>query len=103
MKSKILGYHVHIYYHQRPSMEDFKCSFPNKKISFNDSAVGPHPSGQCLVEITLAEYGSIIEWLIRHYNRFSILIHPETDNSHDDHTSSALWLGDPIRLDLSKL
>lgn len=49
-----------------------------------------------------AELSSIVPWLTLNKTNHSILIHPDTGNDLLDHTEYAMWLGNPIKLDISK-
>ncbi len=40
-------------------------------------------------------------WLEENRSQLSVLVHPLTEDEYLDHTSSAVWLGLPLELELS--
>src|SRR5437899_7445788 len=50
------------------------------------------------------QFQPVIEWLMLHRDGLDVLIHPLTDNSVDDHSIYAMWLGSqvPLKLDVSR-
>jgi DOPA 4,5-dioxygenase len=49
------------------------------------------------------DLGVVAYWLMRHHGPHSILIHPNTGDDLADHTRHALWLGEPLDLNLDNL
>jgi DOPA 4,5-dioxygenase len=66
-----------------------------------DHAVGPHPIPQYEVHF----YGNALPTVLERIkaNRLRALVHRLTDDDLADHTSQALWIGEPLALDLSVL
>ena len=52
---------------------------------------------------TAAEFQNVVPWLMLNRQGLDILIHPLTDDSVDDHSRYALWLGTPVSLKLETL
>jgi len=44
-----------------------------------------------------------VPWLMLNREGLDVLVHPETDDAYDDHTSHAMWLGQPLDLRLEVL
>lgn len=66
-----------------------------------DRPVGPHPIPQYEVHF----YGDVLQTILDRIksNRLRALVHRLTDDDLADHTSRALWIGEPLPLDLSVL
>ena len=104
------GYHAHIYYdpaRTRPTAERL-CAVLGQQCQvqfggFRDEPVGPHPVANVQVIFTPEQFQPVVEWLMLHRDGLDVLIHPLTDNSVDDHSSYAMWLGAPVPLKLDTL
>lgn len=104
------GYHAHIYYdpaRTRPMAERI-CAVIDQKFQvqfggFRDEPVGPHPVANVQIIFTPEQFQPVVEWLMLHRDGLDVLIHPLTDNSFDDHSSYALWLGSPVPLKLDTM
>ena len=100
------GYHAHIYYDaaSRPVAERLgEKSFPVEFGGFRDGPVGPHPIANLQIIFTAAEFQNIVPWLMLNREGLDVLIHPLTDDSVEDHSRYALWLGTPVPLKLETL
>ncbi|KAJ3279168.1 hypothetical protein HK104_001693 [Borealophlyctis nickersoniae] len=77
--------------------------FPELKIyPMWDRPVGPHPVAMFEVNIyTPAQFGAFIPWIMFARCGLSVLVHPHTGCELRDHTTDAIWLGEPYRLDTS--
>jgi aromatic ring-cleaving dioxygenase len=104
------GYHAHIYYdpeRTRPTAERL-CDVIGQQFQvqfggFRDEPVGPHPVANVQVIFAPEQFQPVVEWLMLHRGGLDVLIHPLTDNSFDDHSSYAMWLGSPVPLKLDTL
>jgi aromatic ring-cleaving dioxygenase len=104
------GYHAHIYYdpeRTRPTAERL-CEVIGQQFQvqfggFRDEPVGPHPVAKVQVIFAPAQFQPVVEWLMLHRDGLDVLIHPLTDNSFDDHSRYAMWLGSPVPLKLDTL
>jgi DOPA 4,5-dioxygenase len=104
------GYHAHIYYdpaRTRPTAERL-CTVIGQKFQvqfggFRDEPTGPHPVANVQVIFTPEQFQPVVEWLMLHRDGLDVLIHPLTDNSFDDHSRYALWLGSPVPLKLDTM
>ena len=70
---------------------------------FRDEPVGPHPVANVQVIFKPEQFQPVVEWLMLHRDSLDVLVHPLTDNSVDDHSIYAMWLGSPVPLKLNTL
>ena len=107
--TQVNGYHAHIYYDTatRPAAERLSEAIGNKfRVEFGgfqDGPVGPHPIANLQIIFTTAEFPTIVPWLMLNREDLDVLIHPLTDDSVDDHSRYAPWLGTPVSLKLETL
>ena len=106
-------YHAHIYYEERDRAiaEDLHRRLSNSKRvgdpgvvfvgEMRDESVGPHPKPQFEVHFFEEALSKTLA-LIKASN-LTALVHPLTDDDLADHTSLALWIGEPLPLDHSVL
>jgi aromatic ring-cleaving dioxygenase len=106
---KIDGYHAHVYYdaETRPRAEQLRETIAAMHgvdvRALSDDPIGPHPVPQFRVTFTSAQFDKIVPWLMFNRQGLDVLIHPLTDNSYDDHSRYAVWLGAPVALKLGTL
>jgi DOPA 4,5-dioxygenase len=106
---QINGYHAHVYYDlaKRPLAERLAQAignkFPVQIGSFRDGPVGPHPLNNFQIIFAVPEFQNVVPWLMLNRESLDILVHPLTDDSVDDHSRYALWLGMPVPLKLETL
>ncbi len=104
------GYHAHVYYDPattrpiaerlcRRLAEEFSVEFGG----FRDGPVGPHPVANVQVIFTAEQFQKIVPWLMLNRDGLDILVHMLTDDSVADHSSRALWLGNPVPMKLEVL
>ena len=108
--SGIAPYHAHVYYDigDRGAAERLHRELTTAKgpggltnVLFvgemRDKAVGPHPKPQFEIHF-LAD--ALPQVLLRiRSTGLTALVHPLTDDDLADHTSLALWIGEPLPLD----
>ncbi|HVE51014.1 MAG TPA: DOPA 4,5-dioxygenase family protein [Casimicrobiaceae bacterium] len=107
-------YHAHIYYttDERAIAERVHQELSNAKgvgdfvsVLFvgemRDESVGPHPRPQFEVHFLKDALPRILQRIKA--SGLTALVHPLTDDDLADHTSLALWIGEPIPLDHSVL
>jgi aromatic ring-cleaving dioxygenase len=106
---QVNGYHAHVYYDAatRPAAERLAKAIGNNfRVEFGgfqDGPVGPHPIANLQIIFTTAEFQNVVPWLMLNREGLDVLIHPLTDDSVDDHSRYALWLGTPVSLKLETL
>ncbi len=106
----IKDWHAHIYYtpETRDRAERLRGwigeRFPNAVLGrWHDRNVGPHTSPMYQIAFTTDLFPALVPWLMLNRQGLSVLVHPNTDNPHDDHLVHALWLGPPLAIDGSRL
>ena len=52
---------------------------------------------------TTAQFERILSWLMLNRQGLDVLVHPLTDNSYNDHSRYAVWLGTPVPLKLNTM
>jgi DOPA 4,5-dioxygenase len=63
--------------------------------------MGGHPVPQFRFTFTTAQFENVVPWLMLNREGLDVLVHPLTDNSYDDHSRYAVWLGSPVALKLN--
>ena len=101
-------YHAHIYFtpEQHAAAEELRKRFsddPGMLFTgrMTDGPVGPHPIPQFEVHF-LRRSIEAVQSLIRK-SGLRALVHPLTDDDLADHTSLAVWIGEPLDLDVTTL
>ena len=106
-------WHAHIYYDEaeRDTAETLRGQFAEMMIGddvpilfvgrMTDRAVGPHPIPQFEIHFAASAGGVVARTITG--SRLRALIHPLTDDDLADHTTLAMWIGEPLDLDVSVL
>jgi DOPA 4,5-dioxygenase len=107
-------YHAHVYYdedswetarrlHQELSDMLVGDTLANLVLvgKMYETGVGPHPMPQFEIQFLAAAVPDITRILAA--SGLRALIHPLTDDDLADHTTLAVWLGEPVPLDESVL
>ena len=107
-------YHAHIYYElgDRASAERLHRRLSSAMGSgelvgvlfvgkMRDKSVGPHPKPQFEVHFREDALPGVLPLI--EASGLTALVHPLTDDDLADHTSLALWIGEPLLLDHSVL
>ena len=104
------GYHAHIYYDPEKTRSTVErlCAVIQEKFQvelggLRDEPVGPHPVANAQVIFKPAQFQLVVEWLMLYREGLDVLIHPLTNDSVDDHSIYAMWLGTPVPLKLHTL
>ena len=106
---QVTGYHAHVYFDaaKRDAAARLQKSIVDKFVveagAFSDEPRGPHPISQFNIIFKAPEFQSLVPWLMFNREGLDVLVHPLTDNSYDDHSINALWLGTPVPLLLERL
>ena len=101
------GYHAHVYYdaETRPRAERLRetiaATLGIEVRDLSDEPRGPHPEPQFRFTFTTAQFQDVVPWLMLNREGLDVLVHPLTDNSYDDHSRYAVWLGSPVPLKLN--
>jgi len=77
--------------------------FPVEIDGFRDTPVGPHPIANVLVIFKLDQFEKVVPYLMLNRDGLDVLVHPLTEDAVEDHSSYAIWLGNPVELKLKTL
>ena len=104
------GYHAHIYYDPQTTRAtaEHVCAIIGEKFQvefggFRDEPVGLHPVSNVQVIFKPDQFQPVVEWLMFHREGLDVLVHPLSEDSVDDHSIYAMWLGTPVPLKLHTL
>jgi aromatic ring-cleaving dioxygenase len=105
-----LGYHAHIYYDPATTRgvaervcAGIESQFAVENDGFRDEPRGPHPISNVLVVFTPDQFEHVVPWLMLNREGLDVLVHPLTLDAVEDHSSYAVWLGNPVPLKLHTL
>ena len=114
MTTKHAPYHAHVYYEigDRATAERLHRTFSDAKGIGNqtsvlfvgemrDTSVGPHPKPQFEIHFLEDALPAVLPLI--EASGLRALVHPLTDDDLADHTSLAIWIGEPLPLDHSVL
>jgi DOPA 4,5-dioxygenase len=101
--AEIDSYHAHIYYDPATSRAVAEAlrhrigeRFPVQLGRWHDVTVGPHVRAMYQVAFAPHVFPALVPWLMLNRAGLTVLVHPNTDNPHDDHLEHALWLGEKL-------
>ncbi len=107
----IHGFHAHVYF-DGPAQRDEALALraalreraPTARLGrVHERPVAFHPSAMYQVELSREQFGELVPWLMLHRGSLSVMVHPLTGDTWAEHTQHALWLGEPLQLDLERL
>jgi len=108
--SRISSFHAHVYYDPASTRaaaerlrEEVAARFLVRNGAWHDVPVGPHPGAMFQISFAKEAFATIVPWLMLNRLGLTILVHPNTDRPRDDHLVHALWLGQVLPLDASRL
>jgi DOPA 4,5-dioxygenase len=114
MATDLAPFHAHIYYEldDRATAERLHQELSKSKNlgdladllfvgKMRDENVGPHPKPQ--FEVHFLEHALPRVLPLIEASGLTALVHPLTDDDLADHTSLALWIGEPLELDQTVL
>src|SRR5688572_19263874 len=99
-------YHAHVYFDERTVAqarelcEGAAANFGVVMGRVHEKLVGPHPRWSCQLAFDSSTFDALIPWLDSHRNGLTVLVHGQTGNAVEDHTTHAAWLGEPAELNL---
>ncbi len=106
---EIVSYHAHVYYDATSKpvaarlREAASALFRVQMGRWHDALVGPHARSMYQIAFDIAVFPTLVPWLMLNREGLAVLVHPNTDSPHDDHLIHALWLGEILPVDASKL
>jgi len=77
--------------------------FPVEVEEFRDTPRGPHPISNVLVIFKPDQFEHVVPYLMLNREGLDVLVHPLTTDAVEDHSSYAIWLGNPVELKLHTL
>jgi DOPA 4,5-dioxygenase len=105
-----LGYHAHIYYDpaRTRAVAERVCAALGENCQveieeFRDTPRGPHPISNALVIFKPDQFEHVVPYLMLNRDGLDVLVHPLTTDAVEDHSSYAIWLGNPVELKLYTL
>jgi aromatic ring-cleaving dioxygenase len=105
-----LGYHAHIYYDPTKTrgVAERVCAAVDQKFQvdiegFRDEPRGPHPISNVLVVFKPDQFAEVVPHLMLNREGLDVLVHPLTVDAVEDHSTYAIWLGNPVELKLHTL
>lgn len=107
--SDITSWHAHVYYDAASKEEAASLrawvaeEFSVMMGRWHDLKVGPHPVSMYQIAFENALFPTLVPFLALNRGSLDVLVHPNTDNPHDDHLEHALWMGRVLDLDASML
>ena len=108
--SEITSWHAHVYYEPARTRdvaerlrEWVSSRFTVQMGRWHDETVGPHPVSMYQIAFDTPVFATLVPFLALNRPGLTILVHPNTDNPHDDHLVNALWMGEVLDLDASML
>lgn len=100
-------YHAHVYFDEKTT-EQARALCQAAATLFgvamgrvHQKLVGPHPHWSCQLAFDSTQFEQLIPWLDAHREGLNVLVHADSGNNLQDHTTHASWLGEPAELDLS--
>ena len=100
-------YHAHVYFDETSVEQACElCASAAQKFGVvmgrvHQKLVGPHPHWSCQLAFDAKQFDALIPWLDAHRGALNVLVHGQTGNSLEDHTTHASWLGTPAELNLA--
>jgi DOPA 4,5-dioxygenase len=105
-----LGFHAHIYYDPAKTRgiaervsAGIEKQFPIDSDGFRDEPRGPHPISNVLIVFKPDQFADVVPYLMLNREGLDVLVHPLTTDAVEDHSSFAIWLGNPVPLKLHTL
>jgi len=106
---KITDYHAHIYYDPADRAraatlrEQVETRFSVRMGRWHDVPVGPHPGAMYQIAFNPDQFPTLVPFLMLNRQGLTVLVHPETGRSRDDHLLHAIWMGEVLALNASVL
>ena len=100
-------YHAHVYFDEKTTEQARElCQTAATRFGVtmgrvHQKLVGPHPHWSCQLAFDSKQFNALIPWLETNRNGLNVLVHAQTGNNIEDHTTHASWLGEPATLNLS--
>ena len=103
-------FHFHVYFDEATRQsavairEQLKreATFHFQLPPVRERPMGPHRWPIWSLWVDRANFTPAVEWMMRHHQQHSVLVHPNIDDGLVDHTLHAMWLGElrPLNVDV---
>jgi DOPA 4,5-dioxygenase len=108
---QIQGYHVHVYcdLSQTSLCQDVRTQLLKDLSSIEGAGpvrnrpVGPHPLPMFEAWFQPEAFDEVKNWMQNNRKGLTVMFHPLTGNDYNDHADHAIWLGEPLPLNLEIL
>ena len=108
---EIRGYHVHVYctVEQIPLAQQIRTAMLRDLPAIQGAGpvrnrpVGPHPLPMFEAWFGPEYFDEVKAWVVAKRQGLSVLFHPITGDDYRDHAEGAIWVGEPLPLDLEIL
>jgi len=105
------GYHAHVYFDGSDQhaealavREAIASLVPCARLGHvHERPIAFHPTSMFQVAFSPEQFGVLVPWLMLNRGQLTVLVHPLTGDPWQEHTAQALWLGEPLPLDLKRL
>ena len=108
--TEVSEYHAHVYFDEGTRTvaawlrDELAVRFQVKLGRWKNGAVGPHPMAMYQVAFDPRIFYEVVAWLMLNRRDLNVLIHPNSGHGHaGDHAYRAIWLGEPLPLDIAFL
>ena len=96
-----MKYHAHIYFDQssRAAAVNVRSQLLESDIAaaevffLVDKPIGWHPQPMFEIHFEQTQYVALIDWLQKHRQKLSVLVHPEAHDQVAWQSDKAIWLG----------
>lgn len=66
-----------------------------------DDTIGPFPIGEFSMWFSNSHFNLVMTYFVQNRGELSVLFHPNTGCEYEDHSSWAIWVGEPFPLKMS--
>ncbi|HAA90979.1 MAG TPA: 4,5-dioxygenase [Rhodospirillaceae bacterium] len=107
---KIKGWHAHIYFDNDEDRDKAKSFMDLATAELTEATVGdwrdegrgPHTVANFMIEFMCDQFPTVVPWLSLNREGLSVLVHPMTGDAPNDHSTYAMWMGDPLEVRLDR-
>jgi aromatic ring-cleaving dioxygenase len=105
----IREYHAHIYFDvdSRERAVELRTrvgqQFTARIGPLRDGRAGPHLFAQYSIAFDAEQFSALVPFLMMNRMGLTVLVHPLSGNSRDDHTLNAMWAGEVLPVNLAFL
>ena len=105
----IREYHAHVYFDagSRESATELRTrveqQFTVRIGPLREGPAGPHLFPQYSIAFDAVQFSTFVPFLMMNRMGLTLLVHPLSGRSRDDHTLNAMWAGEVLPVDLAFL